>query len=68
MDINKRHIKYALRRSLWGFPLVMISCLFLIQYLRGEYNEWYIFLLALSPAILIWLGTFLYWLWRTQKQ
>ncbi len=67
MNIKNRHMKYALQRSLWWLPLAVIPFLFLLQYLRGENNEWYIFLLALSPVILIWLGTFIYWLWRTQK-
>lgn len=64
MAIKTRHVIYAAKKAVWLFPVigVVIALLALMQ--GRTFVDW---AYAMIPIVLIVIGYFAYWLWRTQR-
>jgi len=64
MAIERRHLIYAAKNSLW-VPVAMLGLLAFEGYHRDAEQADYLY--GSIPAVVIGVGFFLYWLWRTQR-
>jgi len=65
MEIKLQHIIYAAKRGLW--PILLIAPIFalIVKVQKGGLDD---FLYGMTPIVLISIGLFGFYLWRTQKK
>lgn len=64
MDIKMRHVIYAAKKALWIFPGCGVVIALLAMLEGRTFLDW---AYAMVPIVLIVIGYFGYWLWRTQR-